>query len=74
MKRFDLVVAKKYTKDGEEKTAWKQVGQMVRFDATAEKPEGYVVELNMFPNLDIKAFEVKPKTDTAPAKEETLDF
>ena len=70
MKRFDLVVPKKYTKDGEEKTAWKQVGSMVRFDATTDKPESYIVELNMFPNLEVKAFEVKPKTDGVATKEE----
>lgn len=63
MKRFDIVVPNKYTKNGEEKTAWKNVGTLVKFDATNEKPESYILELNMFPNTPFKVFEQKPKED-----------
>ena len=63
MKRFDIVVPNKYTKNGEEKTVWKNVGTLVKFDATNEKPESYILELNMFPNTSFKVFEQKPKED-----------
>ena len=65
MKRYDVVVPKKYTKDGEEKTSWGNVGKLVRFDATAEKPESFILELTMFPDVDFKVFEQKPKDDTS---------
>ncbi len=70
MKRFDVVVPKKYTKDGEEKTAWKNVGTLVKFDANGDKPESYLLELNMFPNTDFKVFEQKPKESKSEQKEE----
>ena len=63
MKRYDIVVPTKYTKNNEEKTAWKNVGTLVKFDATNEKPESYILELNMFPNTSFKVFEQKPKED-----------
>jgi hypothetical protein len=64
MKRFDIVVPNKYTKNGEEKTAWKNVGTLVKFDATNDKPEGFLLELNMFPETTFKVFEQKEKTAT----------
>ena len=70
-KRYDIVVPRKYEKDGEEKTAWKNVGTLVRFPATEEKSEGYILELNMFPGTTFKVFEQKPKEDrSAPKKSE----
>jgi len=65
MKRFDVVVPKKYTKDGEEKTAWKNVGTLVKFDATGDKPESFILELNMYPGTDFKVFEQKPREENA---------
>jgi len=47
----------------EEKTKWLQVGPLVRFPATETKPEGYIMELNMFPALTLKVFVQKPKED-----------
>lgn len=61
MKKYDIVRAKKYTKDGEEKTAWQNVGSLVKFDANGDKPEGYALELNMFPETKFMVFEKKPK-------------
>ena len=61
IKRFNISVPKKYIKDGEEKTAWSNVGKLVKFDATDEKPEGYILELAMFPTTTFKVFEDKPK-------------
>jgi hypothetical protein len=62
-KRYDIVIPKKYDKNGEEKTAWKNVGTLVRFPATEDKPEGYILELNMFPDTTFKVFEQKPKEE-----------
>lgn len=61
MKRYNVSVPKKYTKNGEEKTAWKNVGTLVRFEATAEKPEGFILELNIFPDTKFGVFEDKPR-------------
>lgn len=66
MKRFDIIVPKKYTKDGEEKTAWNNVGTLVHFPANGDKDEGYILELNMFPETTFKVFEQKPKEEQAP--------
>ena len=59
--RYNIVIPKKYDKNGEEKTAWKNVGTLVRFPATEEKKEGYILELNMFPDTTFKVFEEKPR-------------
>ena len=64
-KRFDVVVPHKYTKDGEEKTAWKNVGTLVKFDATGDKTESFILEMNMFPETAFKVFEQKPRTVNA---------
>lgn len=76
-KRYDIVVPKKYDKQGEEKTSWKNVGTLVRFPATEDKAEGYILELNMFPDVTFKVFEQKPKeewTERAPGyKPPTLE-
>jgi len=60
-KRFDVVVPHKYTKDGEEKTAWKNVGTLVKFDASGDKAESFILEMNMFPDTAFKVFEQKPR-------------
>ncbi len=69
MKRFDVCVPKKYTQNNEEKTAWNNVGTLVHFPATAEKKEGYVLELSMWPDVSFKVFEQKPR-DAKPVKTE----
>lgn len=61
MKRFNVVTAKKYEKDGVEKKAWKNVGQLIVWEATAAKPESYALELNMFANEKFYIFEAKEK-------------
>lgn len=61
MKRYNISVPKKYIKDGEEKTAWNRVGTLVKFEATNEKPEGYILELNMYPETKFGVFEDKPR-------------
>lgn len=61
MKRYNICVPKKYTQNGEEKTAWSIVGTLVNFPATGSKEEGHILELNMFPQTTFKVFEQKPK-------------
>jgi hypothetical protein len=85
MKRYDIVVPRQDPKDPEKKY-WNQVGRLVEFEPTAEKPErGFILELNMFPNTTFKVFPQRPRTQTteqgvtasndgvdAPAPEETV--
>jgi hypothetical protein len=65
MQRYNISVPKKYTKDGEEKTAWKNIGTLVQFPATDVKPEGFILELNMFPDTKFGVFEDKPREERA---------
>lgn len=67
MKRYNITVPKSYTKNGEEKTQWNSVGTLVKFEATEDKPEGFILELNMFPETKFGVFEQKPREDTAAA-------
>jgi hypothetical protein len=69
MKRYDVVVPKKDAHDPN-KTYWKQVGTLVKFEATQEKPEGFILELHMFPDTTFKVFEQKPKADPAKAAQD----
>lgn len=66
MKKFNITVPKKYTKNGEEKTAWNNVGTLVHFPANGEKSEGYILELNMFPETPFKVFEQRERAQEAP--------
>lgn len=63
MKRFNISVPKKYIKDGEEKTAWGNVGKLVYFPKTDEKPAGFALELYMFPDTKFMVFEEKPRDE-----------
>ena len=65
MKRYNISVPKKYTKDGEEKTAWSNVGKLIYFEATDVKPASFIVELAMFPETKFGVFEDKPREDRA---------
>ena len=64
MIRYNVVSKKTYQKDGAEKSAWLQVGQLIRFDATPDKPEQFALELNMFPMQQFYVFAPKPKVET----------
>lgn len=61
MKRYNISVPRKYTQNGEEKTAWNHVGKLIQFPATADKPEGFILELAMFPDTKFGVFEDVPK-------------
>jgi hypothetical protein len=69
MKRYDVIVPKNDAHDPN-KTYWKQVGTLVKFEATQEKPEGFILELHMFPDTTFKVFEQKPKVDPAKAAQD----
>lgn len=61
IKRYNIVTSRTYVKNGEEKKAWLQVGSLVKFDATQEMPEGFKIELNMFPLTTFHVFEQKDR-------------
>lgn len=69
MKRFNITTVKTYTKNNEEKKVYPVVGTLVRFDATTDKPESFLLELNMFPQTKFYVFEEKPKEGTTPQGE-----
>ena len=60
-KRYNIVIGKKYDNNGEEKTQWNNVGKLVYFPATAEKKEGFILELHMFQNIKFSVFPETPK-------------
>lgn len=61
MQKFNVVSKKTYTKDGVEKATWPSIGSIVIFPATADKEEGGILELNMFPGIKFNIFPFKPK-------------
>lgn len=65
MKKFNISVPKKYTKKGEEKTAWNSVGKLIYFEAHDGKKERYVLELAMFPDTTFGVFEDVPDVSKA---------
>lgn len=67
MQRYNITVPKKYTQNGEEKTAWNRVGTLVKFEAKDGKPESYLLELGMFPETKFGVFEDTPRESSAPA-------
>ncbi len=66
MTRYNIVTSKEYEKNGEVKKQWMNVGSLVKFEADAEKPEGFILELNMFPGTKFSVFEQKPREDGPP--------
>lgn len=70
MKKYNIVSARIYTKDGEEKKAWKQVGTLIRWEADGNKPEQFSVELNMCPNEKYYVFEEKAREDRSQQSED----
>ena len=67
-KKYNITVPKKYMSNGEEKTQWNTVGTLVKFEAKQGNdgnmlPEGYIIELSMFPNTTFKVFEQKSRDE-----------
>lgn len=61
MKRYNITTVSTYEKNGEEKKTYPQVGKLVKFEATGDKKESFILELNMFPNTKFYVFEEEPK-------------
>lgn len=57
MKKYNITVPQKYTKAGEEKTAWNRVGVLI------EKDGKFFMSLNMFPDTKFSVFEDEPRED-----------
>lgn len=70
MEIFDIVAPRKYDRNGETKTFWGNVGRLVKFPAREDKAEGYIIELNMFPNTEFKVFAKNQDKPTAPTVDE----
>lgn len=79
MKKYNISKPEKYTKDGMEKTAWKNVGEIVEFT----RPDGTVSRILEIPAIGLKAnvFPVEPKkveeekdpADLPPVKDMTVE-
>lgn len=70
MKKYNISVPRKYTKNGEEKTSWKTVGTLLRFEATESKPEGFAIEIPIFGDVKFFVFEEKETKPIEPKPEE----
>ena len=64
MRKYNVVTVRKYTDgQGNEKKQWNTIGSLVFFPANGNKPDGYKLELNMFPETKYFVFEMKPRED-----------
>lgn len=72
MKRFNIACPRKYTVNGEEKTYWGSVGTLTEFEAREDKPRGFALDLNMFPDTKFMVFEQKESGESTPASSQTL--
>ena len=59
MRKYNICTCKVYQSQDQEKKYWPNVGTLTFFDARADQPEGYKLELNMFPNEKFYVFEQK---------------
>ena len=66
MRKYDICTKKVYEINGQEKKSWPRVGSLVYFPANGDKPEGYKLELNMYPGTPFFIFEQKPKDGKNP--------
>ena len=60
-KRFNIAKPEKYTKDGQEKTHWHNIGSIVEFT----KDDGSISRIMEIPAISLKGniFEQKPRED-----------
>lgn len=69
MKKLNIVTKRTYQgNDGTMKNVWFTVGTLTVFEATNDRPEGYSIELGMFPETKFHVFEQKEKNAQAPAQ------
>lgn len=60
IQNFNVCVKRTYKQGGEEKAFWPQIGRLTKFPATADKEEGYKLEL-FHMDQPIYVFEQKAK-------------
>lgn len=80
MKKYNISKPEKYMKDGAEKTAWKNVGEMTEW----AKQDGTISRIIEIPAIGLKAnvFEIQPKVvtpvptpaQTPPPDDDPVDF
>jgi hypothetical protein len=63
MKRYNILTKRTYEKDGQEKAQWLRVGTLTQFQATEQKDESFIMELNLFPHTRFFVLEQKKKED-----------
>lgn len=64
MKRFDICTSRTYKdKNGEEKKAWRTVGQLIEWPAKDDKPRSFSIELHMHPETRFSVFEEKDREE-----------
>ena len=57
VQRYNITTVRKYEdKNGEDKKMYPLVGKLIKFPATQEKEESFIIELNMFPNTKFCVF------------------
>jgi hypothetical protein len=62
IKNYNVVTKRTYEgADGVTKTIWMNVGRLTQFPANEQKPEGFRLELNMFPTTDFMIFPAEKK-------------
>ena len=74
MKRYNITVPKKYTKNGEEKTQWNTVGSLVQFPATADREEGFILEMFAQPDVPFKVFPQRDREERPQKSPEEKSF
>jgi hypothetical protein len=62
MKKFNIVTARTYKdRDGNDKKAWRTVGQLIQWPAKDDKPESFSMELHMWPETKYSIFEERDR-------------
>jgi len=72
MERYNITTVKTYEKNGEEKKTYPQVGKLVKFPAKDGKDEGFILELNMFPNEKFFVFKDEPREKKQEASDDNV--
>ena len=62
IKRYNICTSRTYNSNGEEKKSWTTIGSLIQFPATNDKPEGFKIELAMFPTTTFNVFAQKSST------------
>lgn len=72
-KKFNIVTAEAYEKNGEQKKVWHTVGELILWPAKGDKGEQYSVKLYMSPSEKFYVFEQKERGSTKPSNSDSED-